>query len=300
VIYRFFLGGRDLEMVEIRKLLDRHAPGQIEDKGLAWGRRCRPTARSCRRRRRGETPVLIKLKDDLPADLFDRGRTIVVDHHGLHAGHDRPTSIEQVFALLALPAAAWTRRLALVAANDRAHVAGMRAFGATAEEIAEIRAADRAAQGVSAADEAEARRAIGARRRDGRVTLVETASHTSTAIADLMLPELGGPGYERLLVVMPGKVGVFGEGAAIEALGEAYRGSWWGGDLPAAGYWGMALSAEPRHVIEELVARLVKGSAPHPGPLPASGARGTKFRCCSSVQPNNSAARSIFFRCSVA
>jgi hypothetical protein len=255
--HRFFLGGRDLEMVEIRKLLDRHAAGRIEDKGLAWGAALsayRPELLAALTR--GETPVLIELADDLPADLFDRGRAVVVDHHGPLAGHDRPTSIEQVFALLGLPAEAWTRHLALVAANDRAHIAGMRAIAATAGEIAEIRAADRAAQGVSAADEAEARRAIAARRRNGRVILVETTSHTSSAIADLMLPELGGPGYERLLVAMPDKVAVFGDGAAIAELAAAYPGSWWGGDLPAAGYWGMALPAEPRPLIEKLVARL--------------------------------------------
>jgi hypothetical protein len=103
---------------------------------------------------RGETPVLIELADDLPAELFDRAQAVVVDHHGPLAGHDRPISIEQVFALLGLPAEAWTRHMALVAANDRAHVAGMRALGATAAEIAEIRAADRGVQGVSAADEA--------------------------------------------------------------------------------------------------------------------------------------------------
>jgi hypothetical protein len=255
--HRFFLGGRDLEMVEIRRLLDRHAAAHIEDKGLAWG-----AVLSAYReellaaRRRGETPVLIELADDLPAALFDRGRVIVVDHHGPLAGHHRPTSIEQVFRLLGLPAEAWTRRLALVAANDRAHVAGMRALGATAKEIAEVRAADRAAQGVSAADEAGARQAIAAPRQEGRVTLVETTSHTSSAIADLMLPELGGPGYDRLLVVMPKAVAVFADGSAIEALAAAYPGSWWGGDLPAVGYWGMALPPEQRHLVEELAARL--------------------------------------------
>ena len=152
--HRFFLGGRDLEMVEIRRLLDRHAADRIEDKGLAWGAAVSAYhSELLAALPRGETPVLIELKDDLPADLFDRGRTVVVDHHGPLAGH-RPTSIEQIFALLDLPAEAWTRRLELVAANDRTHVAGMRALGATAGEIAEIRAADRAAQGVTAADEA--------------------------------------------------------------------------------------------------------------------------------------------------
>jgi hypothetical protein len=131
-----------------------------------------------------------------------------------------------------------------------------RALGATPAEIAEIRAADRAAQGVTAADEVEARRAIAARRREGRATLVETTSHTSSAIADLMLPELGGPGYQRLLVVMPDKVGVFGDGAAIEVLGTYYPGSWWGGDLPVAGYWGMALPSSREDLIAELIKRL--------------------------------------------
>jgi hypothetical protein len=255
--YRFFLGGRDLEMVEIRRLLDCHAPGQIEDQRLAWG-----AALSAYREEllaalgRGETPVFIELADDLPADFFERSRTITVDHHGALAGRDRPTSLEQVFALLGLPAEAWTRRLALVAANDRAHVAGKRAFGATAEEIAEIRAADRAAQGITALDEAEALRAIAARRVEGRVTIVATAGNTSSAVADLMLPEMGGPGFARLLVAMPIKVAVFGDGAAIQALGAAYPRSWWGGDLPAEGYWGMALPASRPRIIEELVARL--------------------------------------------
>ena len=35
--HRFFLGGRDLEMAEIRKLLDRHARDRIEDRHLPWG-----------------------------------------------------------------------------------------------------------------------------------------------------------------------------------------------------------------------------------------------------------------------
>jgi len=71
-----------------------------------------------------------------------------------------------------------------------------------------------------------------------------------------MLPELGGPGYRRLLVVMPEKVGVFGDGAAIEALAAAFPGSWWGGDLPEAGYWGMALPANRASLIGELATKL--------------------------------------------
>jgi hypothetical protein len=79
---------------------------------------------------RGATPVLIELADD----RFDRGRTVVVDHHGPLAGHDRPASIEQVFALLGLPTEAWTRRLALVAANGRAHIARSAAWSGNAAD----------------------------------------------------------------------------------------------------------------------------------------------------------------------
>jgi len=255
--FRFLLGGRDLEMIEIRRLLQVHAQGCFHDRRLAWG-----AALSAYREelldalRRGDTPVSIELADDLPLELFDRGRMVVVDHHGPLAGHDKPTSIEQVFGLLGLPAEAWTRHLALVAANDRAHVAGMRALGATPAEIAEIRAADRAAQGVGDADEAEAVQAIGARRQEGRLTIVETRSRTSSAIADRMLPEMGGPGFERLLVVMPDTLAVFGDGIAVDALAHAFPGSWWGGDLPFAGYWGMQASVQRDSLLHKLVAKL--------------------------------------------
>jgi hypothetical protein len=253
--YRFFLGGRDLEMVEIGELLRTHAPGLVEDKGLAWG-----AALSAYREwllaalQRGETPVAVELADDLPPDLFDRKKLIIVDHHGARAGADQPTSLEQVFSLLGLPREAWTRRRALVAANDRAHVAGLRAYGATAAEIAEIRTADRAAQGVTAADEIEARRAISARRQDGDLTIVETTSDTSTAVADLILPECNGPGYKRLMVLMPGKVTVFADGDMIARLAETYPNGWWGGDLPNAGFWGQTIPADAHDTIGRLIA----------------------------------------------
>ena len=255
--YRFFLGGRDLEMAEIRVLLDRHAPGWIEDKHLAWGAKTSDyQAELLAALVRDETPVLIELQDDLPLAPVDQGRVVIVDHHGVRAGAGEATSIEQVWRLLGLPAADWPRRLALVAANDRAHVAGLIAMGATPAEVAEIRSADRMAQGVTPADEAEAGRAIAARCQDGKVTVIETGGSTSSAIADRILPALGGPGYERLLVAMPREVAVFADGAAIRELADAYPESWWGGDLPNAGFWGMALPAAGNGTVSGLVDRL--------------------------------------------
>ena len=69
--------------------------------------------------------MLIELIDDLPGDL-SRNHLTFVDHHGAAAGQDRPTAIEQVFALLDFPAELWTNDLALVAANDRGHIEGLR------------------------------------------------------------------------------------------------------------------------------------------------------------------------------
>ena len=54
--------------------------------------------------------MLAELVDDLPAD-FPHDRVTVVDHHDSAAGRDRPTSVEQVFALLGRSADRWTRDL---------------------------------------------------------------------------------------------------------------------------------------------------------------------------------------------
>jgi hypothetical protein len=257
----FFLGGADLEMQAIRTLLEAHASERFSDNRLAWGAAVSVYADAIRAAlARGRTPVLVELADDLPADAFDRRRVIVVDHHGPLAGHDRPTALEQVFRLLGLPAAAWTRELALIAANDRGHIRAMQALGATPDEIATIRRRDRAAQGVTAEDEAEAERAVAARRRAGRLTRIDTASRTSSAIADAMEPGLGGPGYDALLVVMPDSLACFADGETVAWLAAAVPGSWSGGDLPTRGYWGAAIG--PGRERDQLVERLTRHLAP--------------------------------------
>ncbi len=236
----FHLGGRDLEMAEIARLLTENGAAFL-DKRLPWGAAMSNyAAEIAEADAAGFTPVTVELADDMPKDWLPRRRLIQVDHHGPLAGHDKPTSIEQVFALLNLPAQRWSRRLALVAANDKGHIERMRAISANDQEIRDIRTADRAAQGVTQADEAEAVRAIADRRVIGRLTRVDTTSVTSSAIADLILPALGGPGVDQLLVVMPEKLAFFGDGPLIQVLAAEFTGSWWGGDLPARGFWGMA------------------------------------------------------------
>ena len=52
--------------------------------------------------------------------------------------------------------------------------------------------------------------------------MVESATDKSSPITDRLHPALGGPGYDRLLVVSLGEVNVFADGAAIEMLKAAY------------------------------------------------------------------------------
>ena len=123
----FFLGGSDLEMQTIRALLEETAPGHFHDRHLGWGARASAYRQEIGRAlSAGLTPVLVELQDDLGLDL---GRVVIVDHHGEHAGSDKPTLLQQIFALLDLPAERWTRWFALVAANDRGHIAEMLGSG---------------------------------------------------------------------------------------------------------------------------------------------------------------------------
>ena len=241
----YFLGGRDLEMAEIAALLARHAPGRVVDDGLAWGARAshyldRIEAALGEKR----TPVLVELYDDLPACI---GRTgiVIIDHHGELAGADKPTSLEQVFARLGLSPQAWTRRMALVAANDRGHIPEMAAIGAGTAEMAEIRRQDRAAQGVGAQDEREALAAIAAREIFGPLTLLRVPGPSSSAAADMIQPELGGPGCEDLLVATGKGLAFYGRGGVVLRLARSIPGGWSGGALPARGFWGIDIAPGP-------------------------------------------------------
>jgi hypothetical protein len=254
----FFLGGRDLEMVTIRELLEQAAPGRFHDKQLSWGARAsayRDEIDACLRR--GDTPVLVELEDDLGLDAL-----FVVDHHGQRAGQDQRTALEQVFALLALPPERWTRWHSLVAANDRAYIPGLLAAGATPAEIARVRAADRAAQGITREEEADAEIALKQAERlcDGRLTVVTAGHARLAAVEDRLHAALGGPGFENLLLIAPGEVNFSGDGRVVLALDRRVPGGWYGGALPARGFWGYA--GRPEGLVEAVVAEV--GTAGQP------------------------------------
>lgn len=252
---RYFLGGRDLEMVEIKNLLfEAGLSDRVVDADLPWGARASAYEAAIRSAlSAGETPVLIELMDDLVANI-DRSRLIVVDHHGRHAGHGRPTSLEQIHDLVGRPAGlAWTRRRALIAANDRGHAAGMREIGASIQEIRDIRDEDRRAQGVTGSIEEESRRAIATSRLIGPLLVVETTAPTASAVHDFLLPEYGGSAVDDVLVATATAWSFSGDGRVIEDLAP-FPGCWYGGDLPVRGFWGMRRDAVTK---EELIGRIL-------------------------------------------
>jgi hypothetical protein len=194
----------------------------------------------------GLQPVLVELDDDIGV----RGAYVVVDHHGSRAGATAPTSLHQVFDLLQLPRSRWTRWLELVAANDRGHIREMRRIGATEEEIARVRAADRSAQGITEDDELAGEQSLRDARliADGRLLVVRLPHEHTTVVADRLEMDRDPP--ENLLVISPNEVNFYGPGAVVEMLTSRYHGGWSGGALPERGFWGHRPA--PRDIVEFL------------------------------------------------
>lgn len=256
----FFLGGHDLEMIEVRKLIEAADPMlAIHDKGLHWGARASsylPGIESALAS--GNTPVLVELEHDLP-DTLPRARLMFVDHHGEAAGHNKPGALRQVFELLSKERTiAWTRWHELVQVNDIGHIAGLRAMGASPDEIRLVRDADRLAQGITADIERQSRAAIEGMKAEGALSVIRTDLTTASAITDFLEPEYGGRPVPNLLVLMPGKAAFYGDGGAILAMRD-WPGCWYGGALPERGYWGAPVNRERDQ--EEIKAALIGGLA---------------------------------------
>jgi len=242
----FFLGGHDLEMVTIRDLLAEHAPGQFHDKGLGWGAKASAYRDEIHAAiARGQIPVLIELEDDLGLTrdedrISDPTRTIIVDHHGPRTGKDQPTSLHQVFSLLELDPALWTRWFDLVAANDRGYVPALLEIGATRDEIVRIRAADRAAQGITPDEEAQGEKALETAQvlAGGRLILVGLPHDRTAVVSDRLALNPGNAAADNLFILGRDEIHFFGEGRLVLSLNTAFPGGWYGGALPDRGFWG--------------------------------------------------------------
>lgn len=124
--------------------------------------------------------------------------------------------------------------------NDRGYIPALVAMGATQEEIGKVRAADRAAQGITPDEEAAGERAVARATTlaEARLTVVSLPHARTATVTDRLQPELGGPGAQTLLVYCPDQVNFFGDGGLVRALQAHFPGGWYGGALPTRGFWG--------------------------------------------------------------
>lgn len=175
--YKFFLGGVDGEMLDIRETLE-HNSIAFADKKLTW-----KTAKASAYRDKiesaasdGYIPVLVELEVDfdLPKGAVD------INHHDARSGE--PASILQVLSLLSIEP---TRHDFLVAANDSRFLHGLLEFGATPEEILSIRSSDRGTQGITPEQEVQAEesfRKMGVEEHDGvALGIVDNIPHSRFA-----------------------------------------------------------------------------------------------------------------------
>ena len=236
-----FLGGYDAEMLAIADAC-REAGVAVADKHLGWGAAASSYQEEIAQAvSEGKQAVLVELSLDI--ELPESA--VVVDHHNENAG--KPASILQVLDLLGVEP---TRRQRLIAANDCAYIPGMLALGATPEEIAAVRLADRAAQGITPEQESEAERAIAAAKTVNGVTIIKMAHSKTATVCD----RLFNPDKEQRLLILSGdgESNFFGNGELCRLLqgedtgkktAEGYTiyshfGGWIGGNLPRSGFWG--------------------------------------------------------------
>ena len=182
----FLLGGHDLEMLTIRDLLNKKGL-PYSDHHLRWDNaQLSQYAETIEKLSPEQTIYGIELQEDIqPPVNYHK-----IDHHNQYS--HLPSALEQVAQILQMPI---SRKMQLIAANDKAYIPGLTAIGATQEEIEEIRKADRHAQGVTEVDEQLAEKAISENiRQKGKLTIIKALSPRFSPICDRLYP------YKKLLI----------------------------------------------------------------------------------------------------
>lgn len=222
----FLLGGYDLEMLEIKKLLLQKGidPKALFDKKLSWGASL--SAYSDIIEIYANQPEYSIVSIELTPDIPPPSNYHTIDHHNdlIHL----TSSIEQIAQLLGVELNRWQQ---LVAVNDVGHIKAMRDFGASENEINEIRKADRKAQGVTDEEEKQAVEDIKQATVENRVLVIKTSINHFSAITDRITTE-------KLLVYNQNKLCYYGIGATtfikdefkqLIQVGKAYYGGKGGG-----------------------------------------------------------------------
>lgn len=237
----FFLGGYDAEMVEIRKILEK-ASLRFYDHKLQWGAKLSDYKKKLDTISKDDQPVLIELE----LDVLYPENTLIIDHHNPVKASGNLSSIEQIANLLNVKLNSWQK---LIAINDVAWIDGLIEVGATQEEIENIRAFDRKCQGVNEKSEKEAEEAIMKMDAHGNLAVVEIPHKHASAVIDRLYSK-----FENILVFSPNETNFSGRGDIVKFLAEQYPDSWFGGNLPIKGFWG--IRSKVINIIEILISKL--------------------------------------------
>ncbi len=197
----FLLGGYDLEMKTIKKLLDRYSQ-EYYDYALSWGAKLSAYGE---RLKNDYLYIGIELIEDIepPANY------LVIDHH--NDMQSNKSALEQVADILGVEL---SRREMLIALNDSGYIPVMKKFGATQNEINEIRKKDRKAQGVTNRDEALAIESIKMQKKEGSTIIIKALTDKFSTIADRLYGQ-------NILIYNGRKLNYYGEG--VEEIVEKFR-----------------------------------------------------------------------------
>ena len=167
----FLLGGADLEMQTIQKVLERYSQ-EYYDKNLSWGAKLSDYEMQLKN---SYLYIGIELKEDmtLPKNY------IAIDHH--NENQHKKSSLEQVADIFNLQL---TREGKLIALNDSGYISAMKKFGATSKEMEEIRKKDRKAQGVTKKDEILAQESILSQENEKDILIIFSKTDKFSAIID--------------------------------------------------------------------------------------------------------------------
>ncbi len=196
----FLLGGHDLEMSEIKHILDERKIKYF-DAGLTW-----------------DNALLSHYEEELELYANDPLHVIygvelresesdVIPLNYYRVRHDNecinfPTSLEQVASLLDYPL---TDRQRYIAANDKGYIPAMLSAGATQDEIAEILRLDRLEQGITQIDIDMAEQAILGKAMEEGVMIVKSLTKRFSSICDRLFP------YERLIIYSDNELVYYGK-----------------------------------------------------------------------------------------
>lgn len=178
----FLLGGKDLEMLYIAKMLSQcHI--RFYDNNLQWDNALLSAYQDVLTTYSGNSEYEIygiELREDceLPPNY------IGIDHH--NEQNNKASSLEQVALLLNVEL---DYHQQLIAANDKSYIDGMKALGATQAEIEEIRLADRKAQGITDDEERQAKFALDHHmQKIANLILVQSNTSAFSPICDALYP----------------------------------------------------------------------------------------------------------------